>query len=307
MNQAQKQVMLRRRGGMIDIVLDTDTFNEVDDQYALSYLLHSEDRLRLRAIYAAPFANEKAATPREGMEKSYDEILHILKLNGRSDLNEIVYRGSTRYLPDEKTPVISPAAEDMVERSRDYDVQNPLVIVAIGAITNVASAILLDPTILERVVIVWLGGNCNEWHDYHEFNLEQDVAAARIVLSCGGAIVQIPAYGVASSLTTPMQECEYWLRGKGELCEYLLDITLNEMAEKVKTGVGSRKIWDISTIAYLLDTDGTVVLDRETPAPLPEYDHGFTLSDDRPTIRQVYYFDRDRVFRDLYTKLTRGK
>ena len=117
------------------------------------------------------------------MEKSYDEILHILKLNGRSDLNEIVYRGSTRYLPDEKTPVISPAAEDMVERSRDYDAQNPLVIVAIGAITNVASAILLDPTILERVVIVWLGGNCNEWHDYHEFNLEQDVAAARIVLS----------------------------------------------------------------------------------------------------------------------------
>ena len=66
MNQAQKQVMLRRRGGVIDIVLDTDTFNEVDDQYALSYLLHSEDRLRLRAIYAAPFANEKAATPREG-------------------------------------------------------------------------------------------------------------------------------------------------------------------------------------------------------------------------------------------------
>ena len=49
------------------------------------------------------------------------------------------------------------------------------------------------------------------------------------------------------------------------------------------------------------------MLDRETPAPLPEYDHGFSLSDDRPTIRQVYYFDRDRVFRDLHTKLTRGK
>ena len=304
MDHAQKEKMLNRVHGRIDMVLDTDTFNEVDDQYALSYILHALDKLNLLAIYAAPFANKKAETPAIGMEKSYQEILHILALNGRSDLESIVYRGSKTYLPDENTPVISPAALDLVERSQGYSADNPLYVGALGAITNVASAILLDPTILDRIVIVWLGGNSNEWHDYNEFNLMQDVAAARIVLGCNGAVVQVPAYGVASALTTPMQECEYWLRGKGELCDYLLDITLNEMAEKLATKVGSRKIWDISVVAYLLDGEGHIARDRFMPAPEPQYDHSFTISADRPLIRQVYYLDRDIIFRDLFRRLT---
>jgi len=307
MDHAQKEKMLNRIHGPIDMVLDTDTYNEVDDQYALSYILHATDRLNLLAIYAAPFANKKAATPAEGMEKSYQEILNILTLNGREDLHGIAYRGSETYLPDEKTPVISPAALDLVERSKAYSPDHPLYVGALGAITNVASAILLDPSILDRIVIVWLGGNSNDWHDYNEFNLMQDVAAARIVLGCNGAVVQVPAYGVASGLTTTMQECEYWFRGKGPLCEYLLDITLKEMPERVVTGVGSRKIWDISVIAYLLDGEGILAYDKFVPAPEPQYDHSFTITPDRPLIRQVYYLDRDRIFRDLYHRFTGWK
>lgn len=54
----------------IDVVIDTDTFNEVDDQFALAYLLRNSRRLRLQAIYAAPFFNEKAASPRRGWKKA---------------------------------------------------------------------------------------------------------------------------------------------------------------------------------------------------------------------------------------------
>ena len=90
-----------------------------------------------------------------------------------------------------------------------------------------------------------------------------------------------------------------------DLCDYLLDITLNQMAEKLPSGVGSRKIWDISTVAYLLDADGKTAYEKDIPAPIPEYDHGFTPGGpERPLLRQVYYFDRDRVFRDLYHRLT---
>ncbi len=304
LSQEIKLRMLRRSAGAIDVVMDTDTYNEVDDQYALSYMLHCPSRLHVQAIYAAPFSNEKAATPAEGMQKSYDEIFNILRLNGREDLFPIVHRGSTAYLPDEKTPIESDAARDLVARSRSYDSTHPLYVIALGAITNIASAILLDPTILERIVIVWLGGNGNDWHDYREFNLQQDIASARIVLQSGGAVVQIPAYGVASALTTPMQEAEYWLRGKNALCDYLLDITLAEMADKVKTGVGSRKIWDISAIAYLTDEKETIARAKLVPAPLPLYDHSFTIPADAPKIMQVYYFDRDCVFRDLYRRLS---
>ena len=69
---------LERPKEAADVVLDTDTFNEIDDQYALAYMLLSADRLNVKAIYAAPFSNEKAAAPAEGMEKSYQEILKLL-------------------------------------------------------------------------------------------------------------------------------------------------------------------------------------------------------------------------------------
>jgi hypothetical protein len=87
-NDEYSQILrLEKPAGRVDVVLDTDTYNEIDDQYALSYLLRSDEKLDTRAIYAAPFSNRKAATPAEGMEKSYREILNILSLNGREDLS----------------------------------------------------------------------------------------------------------------------------------------------------------------------------------------------------------------------------
>ena len=143
--------------GPIDVVLDTDTFNEVDDQFALSYLLKQGDRLRVKALYAAPFYNEKSTGPADGMEKSYREILTLLPLLGREDLKPLVYKGSPRYLPSEGEPVPSPAAEHLARLAAAYTPERPLYVVAIGAITNVASALLLDPSIRDKVVIVWLG------------------------------------------------------------------------------------------------------------------------------------------------------
>ena len=69
MEEAQRIRMLQCPEHPVDVVIDTDTFNEVDDQFALAYLLGNTDRLRLQAIYAAPFLNEKADSPKEGMEK----------------------------------------------------------------------------------------------------------------------------------------------------------------------------------------------------------------------------------------------
>ena len=106
---------LKRPEGKIDVVLDTDTYNEIDDQLALAYLLKSGEKLNVRAIYAAPFHNEKSEGPADGMEKSFQEIQRILELMDREDMKEHVYRGSCSYLPDETQPVHSPAAEHLAQ------------------------------------------------------------------------------------------------------------------------------------------------------------------------------------------------
>ena len=51
------------------MVLDTDAYNEIDDQFAISYLLKSKEKLNTKAIYAAPFLNNKVSSPAEGMKK----------------------------------------------------------------------------------------------------------------------------------------------------------------------------------------------------------------------------------------------
>ena len=63
--------------GVVDAVIDTDTYNEVDDQFALAYLIKSTEKINLKAIYATPFFNNNSSSPSDGMHKSYDEIFKI--------------------------------------------------------------------------------------------------------------------------------------------------------------------------------------------------------------------------------------
>lgn len=116
---------LNRPEGPVDVVLDTDTYNEIDDQYALAYLIKSEEKLHLKAVYAAPFHNEKSSGPEDGMEKSYQEIHHILDLMEKQELKEHVYRGSAQYLPDEETPVASDAAAHLAALALGYTPEKP--------------------------------------------------------------------------------------------------------------------------------------------------------------------------------------
>ena len=221
---------LRAPQGVVDAVLDTDTFNEIDDQFALSYMLRSTERINTRAIYAAPFFNENSSSPEDGMLKSYEEIKTLLKLANREDLIPCAFEGSRRYLPDEKTPVDSPAARDLAARAAEYSPEHPLYVVGIGAITNVASALLLNPAIAENIVVVWLGGHSLEWPDTNEFNMMQDVAAARVVFS-GAAVVQLPCMGVVDRFTLTEPELHYWLLGKSALCDHLANATIEAGAK----------------------------------------------------------------------------
>ena len=114
-DDAKLVMRLQKPKGKVDVVIDTDTYNEIDDQFAVAYLIKSDEKLNLKAIYAAPFHNEKSTGPADGMEKSYQEIMNILTLLEREDLKSNVFRGSTSYMSSETEPVISDAAKDLVK------------------------------------------------------------------------------------------------------------------------------------------------------------------------------------------------
>ena len=287
----------------VDVILDTDTYNEIDDQFAVSYLIKSGDRLNVRALCAAPFHNENSTGPEDGMEKSYNELIKLLTLAERTDLTDIVFKGSRSYLPDEKTPVESEAAREIVRLAKQYTPDEPLYVVAIGAITNVASAILLDRAAMENTVIVWLGGHALHWPDSREFNMFQDVAAARVVYDSGIPYVQLPCMGVVSAFAISGPELEYWLRGKNALCDYLADHTIEAANRYAKGRVWSRVIWDVTAVAWLLNDNGRFMISKEIPTPIPEYDNSLTIDRDRPPMTYVWHIHRDSLMQDLFEKL----
>ena len=294
---------LQKPTGKIDVVLDTDTYNEIDDQYALSYMIRSDEKLNVRALYAAPYFNDKSTSPKDGMERSYNEILTLLGLLDRKDLKPNVFRGSEGYLPDEETPVDSPAARDLAERAMQYSTENPLYVVAIGAITNVASAILMNPDIRERIVIVWLGGHAIHWPSNGEFNLMQDVAAARIIFGCGVPLVQLPCMGVVSAFTISEPEFRDYFVGKNALCDHLAKYSIEEGRRTASAETWTRVIWDVTAVAWLLD--GDFMEDTLMHSPIPQYDDTWTPSNTRHFMRYVYTIHRDRLLHDLVHKLTR--
>lgn len=297
----QRLKMLQCPAGTVDLVLDTDAYNEIDDQFAIAYALRSAAKLNVLALYAAPFHNARSAGPLDGMEKSYAEILKILRL---AKENRPVFKGSGAYLPDEKTYVDSPAARDLVRRAAAYTPEHPLYVVAIGAITNVASALLIQPEIADQMVVVWLGGNSLTWPDSKEFNMRQDVAAARVLFSSGVPVVMLPCLGVVSAFTTTGPELAYWLAGKGDLADYLVKQTVDEASTYAKDRVWSRVIWDVTAVAWLLNDGDRFMLDKLTHLPIPEYDHHYAFDLRRPLCRYVFHIHRDALFADLFTKLT---
>jgi len=292
--------------GKVDVVLDTDTFNEVDDQFALSYLLYSSDKLNLKALYAAPFFNHHSESPKDGMLRSYDEILRLLDLTKKQEYKEVTYKGSEDYLADEKTPQPSDAANHLVALASTYSPEHPLYVVAIGAITNVASALLMKPEIAENIVIVWLGGQSREWHDTREFNMYQDIAAARVVFMSGAPVVQLPCSGVVTDFIVPVPEMEYYLSGKNALCDFLLGRVKNEITRYPKKRTHSRVLWDVTAVAWLLNEDNQFMYSRLDSLPIPEYDNRYAFDRSR-LIQYVYHIRRDNLLTDLFMKLTKGK
>ena len=286
--------------GKIDVVLDTDTYNEIDDQFALAYLLTSKEKLNTKAIYAAPFFNARSNGPEEGMEKSYAEIKNILSLMKE---NVEVFKGSKSYLPDENTPVESEAADDLIKRAKLYSAEKPLYVVAIGAITNIASALIKAPEIAENTVIVWLGGHARHFHDTNEFNMKQDIAAARVIMKSGAPFVQLPCMGVVSGFTVSKPELEYWFKGKNELADYLAKSTVEEAEIYTAVKTWTRCIWDVTAVAWLLNDDNRFMLSRIEKTSLPIYDYHYTADPDGEPMRYVYHINRDVLLADLVKKI----
>lgn len=137
---------MRRR-----LIIDTDAKNEADDQFAIVHALPSPS-LDIAGIVPAHFGDARI---RHSMQDSRDEVDLLLRLLDRDDV--VVANGAEHAVPDPLTPVDSDGARLIISEARK---PGPLFVIFLGPLTDMASALLLDPSIADNpdLTVVWIGG-----------------------------------------------------------------------------------------------------------------------------------------------------
>lgn len=229
------------------VIIHSDIANEADDVYAIMHhlLTPSEHVLGIIAAhheYAASVLPEVAR--QQGM--TLDEFLEVMKQQGAADtitprgesmqfnyeagkkllqladMEEIpLYQGSRYELQSKEDLPDSPGADFMIEEAMKED-DRPLYIVLQGSITDLAIAYKKQPEIAKHLTAIWIGGGAYPDGAGGDFNMRQDVIAARIVMESDIPFWQIPS-NVYASVETSLAELNCRVRPCGKLGEYLVD------------------------------------------------------------------------------------
>ena len=278
----------------INIILDTDTYNECDDQFALSYLIKSKKLFNIEAITVAPYSHTKRDIKViDGQELSYNEILKICNwLN--FETNNKVFKGSMDYIQngyDKINDAVNKIIEIALKNNKTY-------ILGIGAITNIALAIKKEPKIVNKIEIIWLGGNELGYKDNLEYNFRQDVEAVKIVFESKAKLTILPCKNIVSELRIDINTLKKYLENKSELCKYLIERFYNDGYHGIQE---SRVIWDIAVVAYMINKNWFET--KQISCPNIRKDTSYEVTDNRHSITFVTKLDRDKIYKDLFEKL----
>ena len=284
---------VKKYNSRINVILDTDTYNEADDQFALSYLLKSQDMFNIEAITTAPYSHKNFdVTVKKGQDLSYNEVLKICNLLNFNSENK-VFKGSLDYIQngyDDENEAVNEIIEIALKNDMTY-------VFSIGAITNIALAIKKEPKIINKIEIIWLGGNDLSYKDNMEYNFRQDVEAVKIVFSSNVKLTVLPCRNVVSALKIDINTLKDNLI-QNELNNYLIERFCNDGYHPYKE---ERVIWDISVIAYMINKKWFKT--KEVSTPVINDDTSYKMTNVKNKIIFVTKLNRNKIYSDLFKKL----
>jgi inosine-uridine nucleoside N-ribohydrolase len=254
-------VPLLHAGDRMRILVDADTANEVDDPYAIVRALVAPE-LEAVGLSSAQWQVSHWATPhtREDSQRLNELILGHLD---RMDLPHP--RGAEARLFDwGDLAQHSHAASFLIDQAHATPAGEKLTVAVLGAATNVASALLIDPAVAERIRVYFLGTGYDHatgaWHRL-DFNVINDPRALHVMLETPGLELHVMPTTVASAMRFEMEEVRERFRGRDPLLDFLVD----RWVQHVDPGRRSRTIWDLSVIEAILHPEMATEVEVQTP------------------------------------------
>ncbi len=241
-------------GDAVRVIVDADTANEIDDLYAIVRALVAPE-FRVEGVTSAHFT--RSTKPNDTVHRSQEINEQILDAMGR--LDSVPHPvGADRSMSDPTAAVDSPAARLIIERAHAGSPGDKLLVFALGACTNLASALVLDPSIEPKVVFAFIDG------DYKDgqwgpgiFNWKNDIHAVKAIFESDVEYVHMPARSVSVEMQLFKKDVDEYLKGKGGVWEVLVDRweTFPRTADKQ-----SKVMWDISLIEAMLRPELTTAV-----------------------------------------------
>jgi inosine-uridine nucleoside N-ribohydrolase len=287
------------------VILNCDTANEIDDQFAIAYALGSPSLDVLGVVSV----QNTIVHGHSSVDQYVEEARRVASLSGREDLP--CPPGAASPLEDRGTPVNSEGLEFMIEHARE----EPVTILATGPATDIASLALVAPELEDRVEVIWAGGfpDPETWEreKFGELNARADIQSWRAVTESSLPLRVLPGWPGVSTVTVEAHACIERLRGIGQpACDYLADIfaeyvenSASQYFDMDSGGRATKVLWDIVNVAAVTRPESvswtTEQLPRVDPAGYPDWTN---------PVRQAAVgleVDASLVLEDLWTSLQR--
>lgn len=279
----------------VRVIINTDAKNEADDQYAIvqAVLTPSFD---LHGIIPAHFGDRKSKT---SQQDSHDEVMLLLDIMNLKQKFR-VEAGAKHELKDEKTPVESSGANLIIEEALKKD-DRPLHIAFLGPLTDMASAILIEPEITEKNIrVIWIGGGA--WPTGGgEYNLGNDIHGANVVFKSGLEIWQIPR-NVYRMMPVSHAELIERVYPHGQLGQYLTEQLIEFNNSSPGRPAEYRVLGDSPAVGVIMYED----CGRWSLKPAPTFDEkrNYVHNNSKNQIRVYETIDARFIMEDFYAKLS---
>ena len=287
----------------IRMIVHTDCKNEADDQFAVVHHLLTP-KFIVKGIVAGHFdLSQKMYKSGKTASASLAEVRKLLRLMDAEDVPALL--GAERPMPDEQTPVDSEGARFIIEEAMRDD-PRPLYIACQGAVTDLASALLIEPRIASRLTAVWIAGGAYPAGGF-EFNVFQDIAAANVLMKSEMPVWQIPG-DVYRQMSVSLSELQLRVEPCGAIGRYLFEqlLEVNEDAADIP-GWPNGESWglgDSPTVGIFLDDPDNPDTYEEISAPCIDYnDMHYIHTGQNRKIRVYRRINVRLTLEDMFAKL----
>lgn len=290
------------------IILDSDANNELDDQHAIAYMLFNGQVFDVEGITVNRTHNGG------DIDQQYaeaDRIVRLCDLHGKIK----IYKGASGTYEEIKDNVDQPKfdgsdAVNFIVKQANAEDSRKLILLPVGKLTNIALALKKDPSIADKVRIVWLGTN---YPDPGEYNFINDTTAVTPILESNVEFEMVMVrYGKPSgtdAVVAKLSDFQKIMPGKGpHISEPVVgrhggeftcfgDYSV-DLFEKFRGSPTSRPLFDMAAVAIVKNPSWA---DRVVIG-VPKYENGQWIDQpDNPRKIVIWEnFDKEKIMQDFY-------